>query len=122
MAPLLFAPRDPDTRKLKKLTFGPRVFRAFELLARLKGSRGTPWGLFGRIEERRRERALFGEYEAVVAELLKRLSHENHALAVEIAGISEQIRGFGHVKERTIAQAKAREAERSPASSATGAE
>ena len=62
-----------------------------------------------------------------MAELLERLAPENHALAVEIAGACEQIRGFGHVKERNIAQAKAREAElvalyRSPAPSVTAAE
>ena len=127
LAPPLLAPRDPDTGKLKKRTFGPWVFQAFKLLAHFKGLRGTPWDPFGRTAERRRERALIGEYEALVAELLERLAPENHALAVEIAGACEQIRGFGHVKERNIAQAKAREAElvalyRSPAPSVTAAE
>ncbi|MCZ6522918.1 MAG: indolepyruvate ferredoxin oxidoreductase family protein, partial [Alphaproteobacteria bacterium] len=127
LAPPLLAPRDPDTGKLKKRTFGPWVFQAFKLLAHFKGLRGTPWDPFGRTAERRRERALIGEYEVVVAELLERLAPENHALAVEIAGACEQIRGFGHVKERNIAQAKAREAElvalyRSPAPSVTAAE
>jgi indolepyruvate ferredoxin oxidoreductase len=127
LAPPLFAPRDPESGELKKLNFGPWVFRAFKLLARLKGLRGGPWDLFGRTEERRRERALIAEYEAVVAELVAGLSPDNHALALEIAALPEGIRGFGHVKERAIAEAKAREAElmalyRSPAPQASAAE
>jgi indolepyruvate ferredoxin oxidoreductase len=43
--------------------------------------------------------------------LLAALDGGNHRLAVAIARIPEQIRGFGHVKERNLATAKAREAE-----------
>ena len=35
----------------------------------------------------------------------------NIALAAEIAGIPEQIRGYGHVKEANLHAARAREAE-----------
>ena len=42
--------------------------------------------------------------------LLKSLNHDNHGLAVEIAGLSEQIRGFGHVKRANINKTKEREA------------
>ena len=54
---------------------------------------------------------LIGQYETLVAELLAALAPHNHALAVELAGIPERIRGFGHVKERHLAAAKAKEAE-----------
>ena len=47
------------------------------------------------------ERALIGDYEALVAELLATLAPHNHPLAVELARVPEQIRGYGHVKERT---------------------
>ena len=123
----LFAPRDPETGELRKMTFGPWMMRAFGLLARLKGLRGTRWDLFGRSDERKRERALIAEYEATVADLLAGLGTENHGLAVEIAQMPEHIRGFGHVKEAKIADAKAREAEllaafRGPAPQADAAE
>jgi indolepyruvate ferredoxin oxidoreductase len=40
--------------------------------------------------------------------VLARLDAGNHALAVAIAGVPEQIRGFGHVKARHLAPARAR--------------
>ena len=56
------------------------------------------------------ERQLIGDYEAVLDEIIDGLTPANLALAVEIAGLPAQIRGYGHVKERAIAKAKAREA------------
>jgi indolepyruvate ferredoxin oxidoreductase len=127
LAPPLLAKRDPQTGHLKKQTFGPWMVKSFGLLARFKGLRGTALDIFGRTEERRRERALIGEYETVVAELLAGLDHDNHALAVQIAEIPEHIRGYGHVKERHIAAAKEEEARlldafRDPAARMTAAE
>ena len=57
------------------------------------------------------ERALVGEYEMLVGELLARLAPHNHALAVELAQVPEHIRGYGHVKLRHVQAAKAKEAE-----------
>ncbi len=57
------------------------------------------------------ERALIGEYETLVDELVAALAPHNHALAVELAQVPEHIRGFGHVKERHLKAAKAKEAE-----------
>jgi indolepyruvate ferredoxin oxidoreductase len=111
LAPPLIAPRDPETGELKKMKFGPWVFSVFKVLAKLKGLRGTRWDIFGRTAERRRERELIVEYETTVGELVAKLGSQNHALAVEIAQIPEHIRGFGHVKEAKIAEAKAREAD-----------
>ena len=56
--------------------------------------------------ERRTERALIGEYEQLVDELLSRLAADNHAVAVQLASIPEEIRGYGHVKERNLQQAR----------------
>jgi indolepyruvate ferredoxin oxidoreductase len=49
------------------------------------------------------ERALIAEYERTVEELLRGLSAHNHALAVEIASLPEEMRGFGHIKRRNVA-------------------
>ena len=57
------------------------------------------------------ERALIADYEAMVRELSAALSPDNHALALEIACLPEQIRGFGHIKQRNTEIAKARETE-----------
>ena len=56
------------------------------------------------------ERALIGEYEAVVAEIVAGLTAKNHATAVDLASVPEHIRGYGHVKEAHVKTAKTREA------------
>ena len=56
------------------------------------------------------ERRLITEYEQTLDELLRGLSADNLKLAVEIAAIPEDIRGFGHVKMRSLKEAKEREA------------
>ena len=66
--------------------------------------------MFGRTAERRQERALIREYETLVDELLARLAPHNYDVAVSLASIPEHIRGYGHVKERHLKDAKAREA------------
>jgi indolepyruvate ferredoxin oxidoreductase len=52
------------------------------------------------------ERALIDQYQAALEEVMQGLNAQNHALAVEIARIPEQIRGFGHVKARHVAAAQ----------------
>lgn len=52
------------------------------------------------------ERALIVEYRACIDELLATLNADNLALAVEIARIPEEIRGYGHVKERHLKAAR----------------
>ena len=111
LAPPLFARRDPATGEPRKSRYGPWMMRAFAVLARLKGLRGTMLDPFGYAEERRTERRLIERYEEVVSSLLGDLDHANHAVAIEIASLPERIRGFGHVKARSIEEAEGREAE-----------
>jgi len=111
MAPPLFSKPDPVTGVAEKREYGPWMQRALRLLARMRHLRGTALDLFGRSEERRRERALVAEYEALVDELLTKLAPHNHALAVDLARIPEEIRGYGHVKARHLEVAKRKEAE-----------
>jgi indolepyruvate ferredoxin oxidoreductase len=127
LAPPLLAPRDPVTGHLKKRAYGAWVFRAFKVLAMLRRVRGTALDPFGRTAERRMERQLVADYAALIPELAAALTPDNHALAVEIVRLPAQIRGYGHVKDKSIERAKAREASllasfRSPASRATAAE
>jgi indolepyruvate ferredoxin oxidoreductase len=102
LAPPIIA-RHNDKGELVKKKFGPATFHLFRLLAKLKGLRGTALDVFGRTEERRTERALVDEYRRTVMELVERLQPGNHALAVEIARLPEQIKGYGHVKARNLA-------------------
>jgi indolepyruvate ferredoxin oxidoreductase len=127
LAPPLLANNDPDSGLPTKRGFGPWVFTAFRWLAKFKGLRGTPLDPFGHTADRKRERHLIVEYEALIEELLTGLGHDNHALAVELAAIPEQIRGYGHIKTAHLDDAKAREAQlleawRNPESARSAAE
>ena len=110
LAPPLLNRPDPVTGIARKSEFGAWMMAGFRILAKLKGLRGTAFDIFGRTEERRTERRLIAEYVETVNELLRGLSVENLKLAVEIASIPEDIRGFGHVKMRNLKKAKEREA------------
>ncbi|WP_280153776.1 indolepyruvate ferredoxin oxidoreductase family protein [Piscinibacter sp. XHJ-5] len=105
LAPPLVAKKN-DKGELVKQAYGPWMLKAFGVLAKLKGLRGTPLDLFGRTEERKMERALIGEYRNCIEELLRGLTAANLPLAIEIARIPEDIRGYGHVKERHLLAAR----------------
>ncbi|MDP6709688.1 MAG: indolepyruvate ferredoxin oxidoreductase family protein, partial [Alphaproteobacteria bacterium] len=107
LAPPLLSRRDKETGLAAKRNFGPWMLSAMRLLARCKGLRGTVFDVFGYSAERRAERQLVRDYEATVAELIQGLSHDNHALAIEIASVPEKIRGFGHVKDCYLGAARA---------------
>ncbi|MBS0519656.1 MAG: indolepyruvate ferredoxin oxidoreductase family protein [Proteobacteria bacterium] len=111
LAPPLLARRDPSSGHLIKREFGPWIWSALRLLARFKFLRGTSLDPFGRTAERRQERALIGTYETLMTELLLGLTAANHALAVKLASVPEDIKGYGHVKEAHLARAKRKEAE-----------
>ena len=103
--------RDPQTGHLIKQEFGSWMLPAFRLLAKLKGLRGTAFDPFGRTEERRTERRLIADYEKLVDELLAGLTPQNHALAIKLATIPDEIRGYGHIKDAHLAKAQRKEAE-----------
>ena len=111
LAPPLLAKPDPRTGEPKKMSFGPWMLRVFGVLAKFKFLRGTPLDPFGYSAERRTERRLVRDYEALLAEIVAHLTPQNHAAAVGLAAIPDKIRGFGHVKARHLAAAKKDEAE-----------
>ncbi|WP_310636905.1 indolepyruvate ferredoxin oxidoreductase family protein [Delftia acidovorans] len=105
LAPPSSAGKDEHGHLVKK-SYGPWMRKAMEMLAKMKGLRGTALDPFGRTQERRTERALIQEYRQCIEGLLAELTPERLALAVEIASIPEDIRGYGHVKERNLAAAR----------------
>jgi indolepyruvate ferredoxin oxidoreductase len=110
LAPPLFAKKDAKGH-LVKAEFGSWMWGVFKLLAKLKGLRGGAFDIFGYTAERRMERALIVEYRGMVEDLLGTLDAANHATAVELAALPEQIRGFGHVKEKAVAEYRVRKEE-----------
>jgi indolepyruvate ferredoxin oxidoreductase len=110
LAPPLLSPKDADGRP-RKIAFGGWMLTlGFPLLARLKGLRGGPFDLFGASAERRMERAMIADYERVLERLTTALTRDRLALAVEIAEVPAEIRGFGHVKAAAAWAAAEREA------------
>ena len=105
LAPPLMSARN-DKGELQKRKFGPLMLTAFKFLAKLKGLRGTALDAFGKTEERRMERALIQEYRSSLEEILTALTPDNLAAAIEVARIPEQIKGYGHVKERHLSTAR----------------
>ncbi len=95
----------------EKKHFGGWMMLGFKVLAKLKGLRGTRFDLFGYTEERKMERKLRDDYLAGLARIAQELTAKNHELAVLLAEVPDEIRGYGHVKEAAHDKAKAREAE-----------
>ncbi len=111
LAPQLFLPRDPDSDRVKKLSIDRRIFAVMKLLRFGKVLRNTPIDLFNKTAHRKREWQLLADYEKTLDELFHALTTENLDLAVQIAEIPEQVRGFDTVKEEHLASAKEKEAE-----------
>lgn len=57
------------------------------------------------------ERALVAEFEAVLADIASLLHAGNVSVAVALAAAPQDMRGFGHVKEKNVVIARARMAE-----------
>jgi indolepyruvate ferredoxin oxidoreductase len=86
----------------KKLRFGRWITRVLRLLVALRGLRGTFVDVFGYTQVRRLERALIGEYRALIQKALVGLSRESYERAVALADLPELIRGYEEVKLRSV--------------------
>ena len=106
LAPPIFSKKDPRTGYPKKIEFGPWIMKFFKILTKFKSLRGTFFDIFGYTQERKTERRLIEEYEVTITLILKNLSKENYDLATEIASVPLKIRGFGHIKQRSIDKAQ----------------
>jgi indolepyruvate ferredoxin oxidoreductase len=109
LAPPILARRDARGR-LQKRAYGAWMESAFRLLAPLKRVRGTWLDVFGRTAERRMERQLAADYLALADEFARTLDAGNRDVALELANVPDAIRGYGHVKEKSVEQARVRQA------------
>jgi indolepyruvate ferredoxin oxidoreductase len=105
LAPPVWAKHNSQGELVKR-KFGPWMLTGFKILAKFKGLRGTKLDYFGKTEERQTERALIREYIAHIDHVLNTLTADSHAHAVSMARVPENIKGFGHVKERNILVAR----------------
>ncbi len=90
---------------MKKGEAGPWAMIAFRIMARLKALRGGWLDPFRFSGERKLEKRLIAEFEADVADLIQRLTPSSLPAAVRVIGAYEAIRGYGHVKEASAAEA-----------------
>ena len=109
LAPPAFARRDAQGR-LQKRAFGAWMGLAFKLLAPMKRVRGSWLDVFGKTEERRMERQLAADYLALADEFSRTLTSANRDAALDLATLPDSIRGYGHVKEKSVAAARERQA------------
>jgi indolepyruvate ferredoxin oxidoreductase len=96
----------------KKLQMGEWFGGPLHILARLKALRGTPFDLFGYAAVRREERALIDWYRRLIEDCLQKLTPDNLPIALEIASLPDQIRGYEKIKSDSIAMVKAQAADK----------
>ncbi len=106
LAPPLLAQRDPATGRLQKREFGPWIFKAFGMLAGLKGLRGTAFDIFGYTAERKMERALPVDYSAMILRHLDGKKPLDLPRLVALAKAADLVRGYGHIKEGNVARCR----------------
>jgi len=104
LAPPIFNRGLDEQGRPRKTRFGAWMLPMFKLLARGKVLRGTSLDPFGRLAERREERALIEAYRQLVEELLAGVNVENLDIAVACANLPDQVRGYGLVKSKAIAE------------------
>src|SRR5205085_12309527 len=110
LAPPIFARRDKATGRLLKKEYGGWMIHAFRLLAWFKFLRGTAYDPFGYAADRRSERKLIDDYRAMIEQRIAGLTAEQIPQLARLARLPEMIRGYGHIKEASIAKAAAEKA------------
>jgi len=105
LAPPFLTRRDPKTGQIPKITFGSWIRPFLRLLAKLKFLRGTVFDVFAYSRERRDERARIDDYEKTITDICNSLSADQLETATGIASLVLSIRGFGHIKESSVAKA-----------------
>lgn len=86
--------------------------------------RGTAFDLFGRAHVRKVERELVREYTELLDVIGRHLDQDTFAIAVELAGLPDMVRGYEDVKLGNVERYRERVAElraRLEATSAPGA-
>ncbi|NVO26930.1 indolepyruvate ferredoxin oxidoreductase family protein [Donghicola sp. C2-DW-16] len=106
LAPPLWVKEGANGRPQKR-AYGAGMDRWLRLLVKLRPLRGTPFDPFGRSAERRMERALIRQYEADLADILPKVTPATRDIALALARLPLDIRGFGPVKEANAAKAAA---------------
>ncbi len=92
---------------MKKITPGPWFRAPLKMLAAMKFVRGSALDVFLYSRHRRMERSLIDWYRRTIERVMADLTEENLPLALEIAALPDQIRGYETIKEESVAKVKA---------------
>ncbi len=104
MAPPLLGRRDANGHPVKS-RFGAWFGTPLRLLAAMRGLRGGMFDVFGLTAERRREREVLALYEADVDAVSS--GEKGGPANLQLLRWPEPVRGYGHVRESSIAKALA---------------
>jgi indolepyruvate ferredoxin oxidoreductase len=104
LAPPILGGRMSNGRPRKRAFDARLVSPLLGLVRRMKWLRGTAFDPFGMTTERRMERRLIAEYEALVGRCLARLDAVNIESLTVLLGQALEVRGFGPVKEAAVAR------------------
>ncbi len=104
LAPPLISRRDKLTNTPIKRVYGQWILKLFPLLAKLKFMRGTVFDIFSYAAERKHEKQLITDYEQAILQVIAGLSEDNYATALKIVALPDMVRGYGHVKEKSMLQ------------------
>jgi indolepyruvate ferredoxin oxidoreductase len=102
MAPPLLSRKKDGRGRPRKKEFGTGTVLLLRLVAGMRRLRGTPFDVFGLSGDRRTERALIREFEALMDELLPALSADNVDLVRDAVSAYLDVRGYGPVKDQAI--------------------
>jgi indolepyruvate ferredoxin oxidoreductase len=105
LAPPLLTKVDPVTGEPRKMRFGAWMKTGFTVLSKLRFLRGSFADPFGYSEERKMERQLIVDYRASIEAVIADLKPARFETAVALAEVPDEIRGYGPVKDRSLARA-----------------
>ena len=89
-----------------KIALGSWALKAMRVLASLRFLRGSLLDPFAHQKDRRLERRMISEYEALIDQILPGLTADNLPIALELVNVVFKIRGFGHIKAANYQRAQ----------------
>ena len=104
LAPPIFSLKDKSTGYPKKIKFGPWIIPLFKILSKFKFVRGSKFDFFGKTLERKKERELAEKAKLSIKCITENLFENNYKICEDLIDTSLKINGFGHVKDKKIAQ------------------
>ncbi len=82
-----------------KRQFGPWMLKSLRMLAKMRGIRHTMLDPFRFSADRKLDRQLLADYKHLIAMLQSHTTQHNYELALQLANLPKEVRGYGPVRE-----------------------